>query len=65
MKVSDAKLIGSITFDPELGIARDMLITTNMKMSMTLPPAARPPNGDSKITIPIHGCPVDARSVFC
>ena len=53
MKVADAKMIGSITFDPELGMARDMTMTTNMTMSMTLPPGAQAPGGDSKITMPI------------
>ena len=53
MKVSDAKMIGSITFDPELGMARDMTMNTNMTMTMTLPPGAQPPGGDPKLTIPI------------
>jgi hypothetical protein len=54
MKLSDALMTGSITFDPELGMARDMEITTNMKMSMTLPAGAQPPNADSRITVPIQ-----------
>jgi hypothetical protein len=53
MKVSDAKMIGSITFDPELGMARDMTMTTNMTMTMTLPPGAQPPGGDPKLVVPI------------
>lgn len=53
MKVSDATMTGSITFDPELGMARNMTMTTSMKMTMTLPPGAQPPNGDPKITVPI------------
>jgi len=53
MKISDAKMIGSITFDPELGMARDMTMTTSMKMTMTLPPGTEPQNGDSKLVMPI------------
>ncbi|MEO6785556.1 MAG: DUF6263 family protein [Chthoniobacteraceae bacterium] len=53
MKLSDAVMTGSITFDPELGMARDTEITTKMKMSMTLPPGAQAPNGESRITVPI------------
>lgn len=54
MKLSDATMTGSITFDKELGMARETEITTSMKMSMTLPPGAQPPNGNPRITVPIE-----------
>ena len=53
MKITDSRMTGSITFDPELGMARDMTMTTTMKMSMNLPAGAAGPDGNPRITVPI------------